>query len=115
MAYNRAKALTYARKYWTKVCSDGYVGIAASPHYRQVPAGTIFVRSPGIAEKAQLPDGTSFDGLDDCAHFISCCLGQEAHEVGGGLKIQRDFPNAIYGVISARRLFSTLNDDNLLS
>lgn len=114
MAYNRTKALAYARKYWTKACSDLYIGIGDPPGYKQMPAGTTFVRSPGVPEKAKLPDGTFVTNLDDCAHFLSCCLGKEQHEVGGGLPIQRDFPSAIYGVISARRLFATLTEDGLI-
>src|SRR5690349_19504889 len=84
MAYDRTKALSYARKYWTKACSDGYIGIGAAPNYRQVPSGTTFVRTMDN-EQARLPDGTLIGGLDDCAHFLSCCLGQEPHEPGGGL------------------------------
>jgi hypothetical protein len=114
MTYDRAKTLAYARKYWTKACSDGYIGVGVSPFYRQVPNGTIFVRT-NDNEQARLPDGTLIDDLDDCAHFLSCCLGQEPNEAGGGLPIRRDFPAAIYGVISARRLFSTLTDDGLIN
>ncbi|QQN65259.1 amidase domain-containing protein [Bradyrhizobium diazoefficiens] len=113
MTYDRAKALAYARKYWTKSCSDGYVGVRETTPYVKVPNGTVFVRTD-TNETAHLPDGKVVDNVDDCAHFLSCCLGHEANEAGGGLPIQRDFPSAIYGVISARRLFSTLTEDGLI-
>ncbi|NUU41569.1 amidase domain-containing protein [Tardiphaga robiniae] len=113
MTYNRAKALAYARKYWTKSCSDLYIGVREATPYIKVPNGTDFVRTD-TNETAKLPDGKEIDNVDDCAHFLSCCLGKEANEAGGGLPIQRDFPTAIYGVISARRMFSTLSEDGFI-
>jgi hypothetical protein len=70
MPYGRAKTLAYARKYWTNACTDGYIGIGTSPFYRKVPNGTIFVRTDDN-ELARLPDGSTIDDIDDCAHFLS--------------------------------------------
>ncbi|MCK5827370.1 amidase domain-containing protein, partial [Candidatus Bipolaricaulota bacterium] len=71
MSYDRTAALEYALNYWDKVCSDGYY----------------FVESTG---PVLLGSGESFpadiEGFD-CAHFVSCCIGSEPNEPGGGLTV----------------------------
>ncbi|WP_165226261.1 amidase domain-containing protein [Aquisphaera insulae] len=118
-SYNRAKALEYARKYWTRVCSDGYIGIKSAPSYKQVPLGTVFEQKfhngDWEDEWAKLPNGSKivWDELEDCTHFISCCLGSPPGETAGGLHIHRDF-NTIYGRLGADRLFNDLKADGLI-
>jgi hypothetical protein len=118
--YNRAAALAYARAYWTKACSDGYIAVKASPYYVKVPDGTIFVQTYAGGkfqdEVARKPDGSTIglDDLEDCTHFISCCLGSPPGGTGGGLPIRRDFMT-IYGRLSPQRLFDDLKGDRLIA
>jgi hypothetical protein len=120
VTYNRQAALTYARDRWSRVSGDNYVGLKASPPYRQVPSGTVFVRKvpgdPGT-EVARLPNGEeiSIDLLEDCAHFVSCCIGKPPNGGGGGLPIGSDFPNALYGRPAARSLFAALQQNGLIT
>lgn len=84
--YDRLAAYNYAQKYWDEVCSDGYF----------VNTRTTFI---------PLDPGTDITGMTgyDCAHFVSCCIGNEPHEPGGGL----DVPSTalhIYGELGATRL-----------
>jgi len=88
--YDRSAALDYARTYWDRICSDGYFFV-----HRE---GPILLRSGG-----QLPaDSEGFD----CAHFVSCCIGSEPNERGGGL----DVPSrtSAYGEPGAQRLVNWL-------
>jgi Ig-like domain from next to BRCA1 gene len=78
--FDRSLAISYANNYATNVCSDGYFwtntdypdfGFYGTGVFTPVPTG------PGI-------DG----GLgDDCAHFVSCCIGNEPHVRGGGINV----------------------------
>lgn len=117
--YDRAKALSYARDYWTKVSSDGYVGQYASPYFRGVNKAGVFKRVPEADpyEVLHLPDGTTISGkdIDDCAHFVSCCIGKETSRPGGGLTIPRPFPDGPYGVLSANGLFEALKSADQIS
>lgn len=119
-AYNRTAALAYARSLWTKVTSDNYIGIKASPFYKSVPSSTVFVREtasdPGteVARASSQPDIPIAD-IEDCAHFISCCIGQPPGGTGGGLAIGRDFPSAIYGKVAARGLYKDLKDKGFIT
>jgi len=68
-AYDRYSAYNYAYKYYDKVVSDGYFWENTSfPSY--LGAGTA------------VPLGGY-----DCAHFVSCVIGSEPHENGGGSNI----------------------------
>ena len=71
--YDRAKAVSYANNYAAYVCGDGYFWTNSSGfgYY-------------GTGEFTPVP--TSAIG-DDCAHFVSCCIGSESHQMGGGLTI----------------------------
>ena len=72
-----------------------------------MPAGTTFVHTsnPDEPEHALLPDGTtiSWRDLDDCTHFISCCIGTRPGQPGGGLDITlRQLgspPTAPFGIV----------------
>jgi PKD repeat protein len=88
--YDRKAAYDYAQKYWDKVCSDGYFW--GSP-WRPTP----------------LPAGTLILGMEgyDGPHFVSCCIGREPNEHGGGLPVPSWSPPS-YGDSMAMRLYSWL-------
>jgi hypothetical protein len=117
--YNRAQALAFARQYWNLACPDLYIGTGASPFLLQVPAGTSFQRNatgPNAPEVAVKPDGSTipFSQMDDCAHFISSCLGTPPNASAGGLNISSDFAVA-YGIFGAQRLFNYLNTQGAIN
>jgi hypothetical protein len=93
--YDRAGALAYARKFWNVPCDDQFIAIKPNPGKVKVPAGTKFVHdfkpaSSPDEEHALLPDGSRIEWhgiLDDCTHFISCCIGERPGETTGGLPI----------------------------
>jgi hypothetical protein len=88
--YDRAKAVSYANNYARYVCSDGYFWTNGSD-FGFYGTGT-FTPVPAV------------EG-DDCAHFVSCCIGSETHQKGGGLYIYtRD---VTYGEPGAAHLVST--------
>ena len=61
---------------------------------------------PGPLKSRLIP----FRPLDDCTHFVSCCIGDERHERGGGVAVARDFPSpdAPYGKVAAQGLLKSL-------
>ena len=90
--YDRAKAVSYANNYAGYVASDGYFWTNGS-YYGYY--GT------GVMTPVPTADGIG----DDCAHFVSCCIGSEPHQKGGGLAIAtRD---VTYGEPGAARLVQT--------
>lgn len=110
--YDRAGALDYARKFWRQPCDDQFIALRSpGENYRKVPAGTTFEHefaADGSSlgrEHALLPDGSqiAWENLDDCTHFISCCIGQRTGQRCGGLKISyRQLgapPRAPYGIV----------------
>lgn len=89
--YDRARAVSYANNYAGYVCSDGYFWTN----------GSNFTNAGALA-----PVPTYVIG-DDCAHFVSCCIGSQANEKGGGLYIpSRATPT--YGEPGAGRLVNTV-------
>jgi hypothetical protein len=93
VAYNRSGALYYAQHYWNKVTSDGYFWDSSSGY-------------------EALPQGTSVIGLsgDDCAHFASQVIGNQANQTGGGLNIPSRIPPT-YGEPGAGALGDLLIND----
>jgi hypothetical protein len=89
--YDRARAVSYANNYAGYVCSDGYFWTN----------GSSFGFFGALA-----PVPTSVIG-DDCAHFVSCCIGSQANGWGGGLTIPGRVPPT-YGEPGAGRLVSTV-------
>jgi len=96
--YNRQAALAYARKYWNKPASDGYVA-TKNGHFK-APAGSKFI--PVLsADKLRILNDKLVDATDtvqldvnmaeDCTHFMSCIIGTPPNDTAGGL------PN-IYGI-----------------
>jgi Ig-like domain from next to BRCA1 gene/MBG domain (YGX type)/Immunoglobulin I-set domain/Immunoglobulin domain len=88
--YDRARAVSYANNYAGYVASDGYFWTSGST-YSYYGAGT--------------PVPTDLTG-DDCAHFVSSCIGSEPNQVGGGLYIASRVPPT-YGEPGAQRLLYT--------
>lgn len=89
-AYDRSAACQYAMKYWHSVCSDGHF-------FERRDAPTYLGRGKKV------PQGN--EGYD-CAHFVSCCIGNEPHELGGGLNIESR--TQAYGEPGAARLVAWL-------
>ena len=88
--YNGQKAVQYAQKYWNEVTSDGYFFEKSYPP-SALDAG-ISAPSGGV----------------DCAHFVSCCIGKEIHEQGGGLNVPSRVES--YGEPGADKLMRWLVD-----
>ena len=88
--YDRARVISYANNYDGYVASDGYFWTNGSGYY-DFGAGT--------------PVPTAYLG-DDCAHFVSCCIGNEPHMRGGGLNIASRVPPT-YGEPGAQRIIYT--------
>jgi hypothetical protein len=89
--YDRARAVSYANNYAGYVCRDGYFWTNGSDYHFY---GT------------NAPVPTNLVG-DDCAHFVSCCIGSQAAEHGGGLPIPSRVPPT-YGEPGAGRLVNTV-------
>ncbi len=86
--YDRARAVSYANNYGGYVCSDGYFWTN----------GSTYVNFGALA-----PVPTAELG-DDCAHFISSCIGrQSSTNRGGGLYIPTRVPPT-YGEPGVARL-----------
>ncbi|MEM4309080.1 MAG: SH3 domain-containing protein [Thermoplasmata archaeon] len=88
--YDRQGAYNYAAKYWDKVVSDSYFWYG-SGNYEWLAQGTSVRYRSGF----------------DCAHFVSCCIGSEPHQKGGGLNVPTRVPPT-YGEPGAGRLGSWL-------
>lgn len=87
--YDRNAAVTYANTYWNKCVTDGYFWINGSTYTYYGAGAPVPVNVAGEAS-----------GIgDDCAHFVSSCIGTPA----GGLSIaSRVSPT--YGEPGAARL-----------
>jgi hypothetical protein len=123
--YDRDKAVAYARKFWNLPCSDGFVMLdtknAVQPgwadvvrrlatdrqkSFAKIGEETQFIKDPHAAAEALVrkTDGSvmiPWKLLDDCTHFISCCIGQLDGEETGGLKIRGMWgspPHDPYGI-----------------
>jgi hypothetical protein len=88
--YDRAKAVSYANNYAGFVCSDGYFWTN----------GSSYGNFGALAPVPTSPIG------DDCAHFVSSCIGSQSSQKGGGLSIATRVPPT-YGEPGAARLIST--------
>jgi cell wall-associated NlpC family hydrolase len=89
--YDRSRAISYANNYAGYVVSDSYFWTN----------GSIYVNYGAFA-----PVPTAELG-DDCAHFISCCIGSQPAQWGGGLKIPSRVPPT-YGEPGVARLINTV-------
>ena len=120
LAFDRTAALKYARKHWDQVSSDGYVGTNTGVFYEKIPLGNSFeqVVAGGILleESIKRANGSLIkrSELEDCAHFISCCIGKPPGGGGGGLSLDRPFPTGPYGILNANGLYNDLLAKNLI-
>jgi cell wall-associated NlpC family hydrolase len=89
--YDRARAISYANNYAGYVVRDGYFWTDGSDYAFY---GTNFAPVP-----------TNLLG-DDCAHFVSSCIGQQPQLWGGGIPIPTRVPPT-YGEPGAARLVNT--------
>lgn len=98
--FDRSRAVSYANNYAGYVCSDGYFWTNTDyPDFGYY----------GVGVFTPVPTGAGVDGGigDDCAHFVSCCIGNESHVRGGGMNIpSRTTPT--YGEPSASRIITTV-------
>jgi hypothetical protein len=119
--YDRAGALSYARKFWLRPCDDEFIALGARSgrNFANVGSGAAFVheREPdgtsARREHAELADGSQipWEHLDDCTHFISCCIGQRPGESCGGLRIPPQMgapPRAPYGIVRVSSMVERL-------
>lgn len=79
--YDRAAAVAYAAYYWNRHCSDGYVAVKkkGTPPYREVEPGKPFLNAGDDRDEAAehaVEGRIPWSDLDDCAHFVSCCIGR---------------------------------------
>lgn len=110
--YGRLAALAYAEKYWNKVCHDGFV--ATKNGYPRYGSGLPIASIAKAADTTCLK--TSADE-EDCAHFISCCIGITRDAVGvmgGGLPIPSPIGGGIYGHTFAPALFFFLYNNKMV-
>jgi hypothetical protein len=78
--FDRSMTISYANNYAAYVCSDGYFWTNTDyPDFGFYGTGVF----------TPVPSGAGTDGGvgDDCAHFVSCCIGNEPHVRGGGMNI----------------------------
>lgn len=93
--FDRSRAVSYANNYAAYVASDGYFWTNSDyPDFGFYGTG-VFTPVPTIST------------ADDCAHFVSCCIGNEPHVRGAGMNIpSRTTPT--YGEPSAMRIVDTV-------
>lgn len=94
--FDRSRTISYANNYAAYVCSDGYFWINGSDITTNPAGAYVFTAVPtgsGVA-----------DGIgDDCAHFVSYCIGNGPYVRGGGINIpSRAKPT--YGEPAASRI-----------
>jgi Putative amidase domain len=108
VSYSRVAAITYAKRFWDRVCQDGFVALGSTPWFRSVPGGIFeHVGNPNDPERLKDSAGNiaaTWKEMDDCTHFLSSCLGSN----GGGLPIHSEFLKGPYGILSAQRLVDYL-------
>ena len=89
--YDRAKAVIYANNFAGYVCSDGY----------------FWTNGSGCTNAGSGAPVPTYVTGDDCAHFVSCCIGSQANQRGGGIPLpSRATPT--YGEPGAQRLIYTV-------
>ena len=83
--YDRAAAVTYAKTFVKRHCSDGYVAVRmkATAPYREVQPGHPFNFLDENRQKTENERTTDLRGqpvpfsiLNDCTHYTSCCIGR---------------------------------------
>ncbi len=124
MAYDRDKAIQYAEKYWNIPCDDGVfwltnerISVAQKRKELKAPEAdgwvAMFVKGDGTdPEKAvfrRTAGGVTYekiingwDGLADCAHYLSRCL------TAGGAKVDERGVTSLVNTLQARSDTKTL-------
>jgi Putative amidase domain len=97
MAYKRENALSYANKYWNLVCHDGVVAVVTEKNGVDTTSLKSFPKGTDISKM-------DIEGENDCAHFVSCCIGTH----GGGYPITKWEFGMAYGFLSAPNLANYL-------
>jgi hypothetical protein len=113
--YDRVAAADYAKKYWTVVCSDSFIAgkdmRPPNPDFVRLPNAR-FRRTDGEEIAVTKAQRIPYEQLDDCTHFVSCCIGAPPVTRGGGLPMGATSsgppPRGPYGVISSLRLLEYL-------
>jgi hypothetical protein len=88
--YDRARAVAYANNYCAYFVSDGCFWTNSDGY-----------TNCGVTGAPSVPFPTYVVG-DDCAHFVSSCIGREPHMRGGGINISNRA--GTYGEPGAQRL-----------
>jgi hypothetical protein len=99
-AYDRKAAVAYARKFAYRACSDGFMFLDdrnTRGEYVRLPDTATIVKDSDNADHVENADGTPFklsDGtaltfhvMDDCTHFVSCCIGRPPGGAAGGIQV----------------------------
>jgi hypothetical protein len=93
-AYNHAAAVEYAKQFAFRPCSDGFMLLKDGKYTRvkgdeKISNGGVQQLLNADGSTFTLPDGTAVSQIemDDCTHFISCCVGQPPGGGGGGIRI----------------------------
>jgi len=73
--FDRARTISYANNYAAYVASDGYFWTNSDYPDFGYYGTNVFTPVP------------TMDTANDCAHFVSCCIGNEPHDRGGGINI----------------------------
>jgi hypothetical protein len=125
MPYDRDKAITYAKTYWTIPCSDGFVGIdgdhksisrfrqethAPAPDWTPLFVRDFASRESGVFRKPGEKDKTFAEQkiLEDCAHYVSQCLLAG----GAGIKIQwgaKELKDELQGAAQTKTLIERVS------
>jgi hypothetical protein len=87
--YDAKAAVAYARKFWNRPCTDLRIAPDLDHHPELTQRGFIeassvdkFLKRPheqaedAVDAKGNMVPKGSWDFLDDCTHFISCCIGR---------------------------------------
>lgn len=131
MIYSRPGAVAYATTYWNRVCHDNYIALEPESDFAEKKKGhrpfikvepdTVFITAKNsknknnpnkVMEYAKRPqkkpeEYISFDDLNDCTHFVSCCLGK-----GGGLLITPQVKDGPFGKLGVPVLIDYLKTKN---
>jgi hypothetical protein len=131
--YDRDAAVAYARKYAFRPCSDNFMFLddrnTTAGFYVKLPTDAVVVKDDPDTDHVEaggktfvLSDGNSltFRMMDDCTHFISCCIGRPPGDTAGGIKIPTtmwgDPAHGInpYGISRISTLLAFLKDRGLV-
>ena len=82
--YNRQEAVLYAQSYAHSYCTDGWFFRNCSGEPVRVNGGSTMTEE----DKA---------GGCDCSHYVSCAIGNESNDEGGGLDVDHPYSPYVYG------------------